>query len=420
MDALLIALSMPVFFVLIGIDLIATRLQGKESYRFHDTITDLSCGVGSLVTGAAAKLLGLGAYALVWKYASVWDISKTSVLAWVAVIVGVDFCYYWFHRAGHRMNIIWAGHAVHHQSEDYNLAVALRQSWYIPLVSWLFYVPLAVIGFPPVLYLTATTVNTLYQFWIHTESIERMGPLEWILNTPSHHRAHHGVNPQYIDKNYAGIFIIWDRMFGTFEPEKDQVVYGTIKPVASWNPFWVNVVKFVEMAHLIRGARSLWDKVKLVFGPPEWRPNELGGPVEPPPIQPGERAKYEVEAPRSVDWYVGVNFLLIVAGTSAFLMFEGTLPWPQTTALGVMLLAAVTSVGGLLEMRRWAFRLEAVRLVLTVPLVAWLVWPTEWMSLGTAGAGAFAAAALAWWWWLPRQGEQSMVAEPSEAVPAGE
>ena len=172
MDAFLIALSMPIFFVLIGIDVIATRLQGIESYRFHDSITDLSSGVGSLVTGAAAKLIALGAYAVVFEYGAIWEVSKTSVLGWIGIIVGVDFCYYWFHRTGHRSNFIWAGHSVHHQSEDYNLAVALRQSWYIPLVSWVFYVPLALLGFPPVMYLTATTVNTLYQFWIHTESIE--------------------------------------------------------------------------------------------------------------------------------------------------------------------------------------------------------------------------------------------------------
>ncbi|QDG49420.1 sterol desaturase family protein [Persicimonas caeni] len=402
MDAILIALSMPVFFVLIGIDLVATRLQGKDSYRFHDAITDLSCGVGSLVTGAAAKLLGLGAYALVWEYGRFWEVSTSSVLGWVGVIVGVDFCYYWFHRAGHRMNLIWAGHAVHHQSEDYNLAVALRQSWYIPLVSWVFYIPLALLGFPPVMYLTSTTANTLYQFWIHTESVGRLGPLEWVLNTPSHHRAHHGVNPQYIDKNYAGIFIIWDRLFGTFEPEEDAVVYGTVKPVASWNPLWVNVVKWVEMFHLVRGARRLRDKLKLVFGPPEWRPEDLGGSVEVPDVKAGARPKYETTLPRIIDWYVGANFVLIAAGTSAFLMFEGQLAWPKTAALGVLLLVAVTSVGGLLELKRWAFALEATRLVLGVPIIAWLTWSTPWTMPASAAAAGLFGVMLVWLNRLPR------------------
>lgn len=402
MDALLIALSLPVFFVLIAVDLVATKLQGKDSYRFHDAVTDLSCGVGSLVTGAGAKLIGLGAYALVYEYFRVYEVSTSSVIGWVAVIVGVDFCYYVFHRAGHRMNLVWAGHAVHHQSEDYNLAVALRQSWYIPLVSWVFYVPLAVLGFPPVMYLTSTTVNTLYQFWIHTEAIGKLGPLEWIMNTPSHHRAHHGVNPQYIDKNYAGIFIIWDRLFGTFEPEEDQVVYGTVEPVKSWNPLWVNIEKWVEMAHLVGGARRLRDKLRLVFGPPEWRPDELGGPVEVPEVSRRDPTKFETRLPRIVDWYVAANFLTVIGGTSAFLMFEGSLPWPQTTALGLLLLAAVTSLGGLLEQQGWAPKAEAARLVVGVPIVAWLTWPTSWAMLATGAMGVLAVMMLVWLVRLPR------------------
>ncbi len=402
MDAWLIALSLPVFFVLIGIDLVVTKMQGKDSYRFHDAITDLSCGVGSLVTGAGAKLIGLGAYALVYEHVRLHQVSTHSVWGWVAVVLGVDLCYYWFHRAGHRMNFIWAGHAVHHQSEDYNLAVALRQSWYIPLVSWVFDVPLALLGFPPVMYLTAKTFNTLYQFWIHTEAIGTLGPLEWVLNTPSHHRAHHGVNPEYIDKNYAGIFIIWDRLFGTFEPEKDEVVYGTVKPVASWNPLWVNVANWVEMARLMRGARRLSDKLKLVFGPPEWRPEGLGGPVEVPAVDAREPAKFETEIPRQVDWYVAANFAGVIVGTAAFLLWESKLAWPQATAFGVLLLLAVTSLGGLFELRRWAIFAEAARLVLAVPVVAWLTWSTGWMVSATAGVAVVGALALVWLVRLPK------------------
>ena len=416
MDASLIAFAVPVFFVLIALDLLATKFQEKESYRFHDAITDLSCGVGSLVTGAGAKLLALGAYAMVWKYGRIFEVSTSSVLGWVGIILGVDFCYYVFHRAGHRMNFIWAGHAVHHQSEDYNLAVALRQSWFIPLVSWVFYVPLAILGFPPAMYLLATTVNTLYQFWIHTEAIESLGPLEWIMNTPSHHRAHHGVNPQYIDKNYAGIFIIWDRMFGTFEPEKDEVVYGTVDPLASWNPLWANLAKWVEMGELMSRARRFSDKVKLVFGPPEWRPEELGGEVIPHEVTPEERTKYDTVAPPAVDWYVGLNFFVVIGATTAFLLWENAMPWPQAVAFGLLLLVAVTSLGALQELRSWAFRLEAVRLVAGVPLVAWLTWQTEWAAIVTATVGVFSVACFAWLRTLPREAPPS--ARTSGATPS--
>ena len=171
-------------------------------------------------------------------------------MKWVAAIgllFGVDFCFYWFHRIAHEYAAPWATHVVHHQSEEYNLAVALRQSAFEGCFAWVFYLPLAVIGFPPIWYVSMKAINLLYQFWIHTEAIDRLGPLEWVMNTPSHHRVHHARNPKYLDKNYAGMFIIWDRMFGTFQPEEEQPVYGITKPLQSWNPLWANLAAWVEL-----------------------------------------------------------------------------------------------------------------------------------------------------------------------------
>src|SRR5207247_5460488 len=177
-----------------------------------------------------------------------------------------------FHRMSHEVNAFWAAHVVHHQSEEYNLAVALRQGAFQSSFSWVFYLPLAVIGFPPLLFLTVSSLDTLYQFWIHTRAIGRLGPLEWVLNTPSHHRVHHGRNPQYIDRNHAGTLIIWDRMFGTFEPEGHAVIYGVTEPIASWNPVWANFHAYRNLWADAKRAKHWWDKIRIWFMPPGWKP----------------------------------------------------------------------------------------------------------------------------------------------------
>ena len=232
----LIAMAIPGFFILIGVELLVARIRGAPVYRFSDSIADLGCGVVQQVGGAARKFLTFGLYVAIYNYLRVADIPYTW-WGWTLAFIGVDFAYYWFHRLSHEINFMWAAHVVHHQSEEYNLTVALRQSVVQGLFSFWFYLPLAVLGVPPLMYATMSSINTLYQFWIHTRLIGRMGWLEHIINTPSHHRVHHGQNPKYIDKNHAGTLIIWDKLFGTFQVEQEEPIYGVTEPVASWNVF---------------------------------------------------------------------------------------------------------------------------------------------------------------------------------------
>ena len=389
MDISPIAYAIPVFFVLIGLELLVARHRGLQAYHFHDAITDLSCGIGSRIAGVGGKALGLVGYSAVWHLTAIFTV-EPDWWSWVAVIVGVDFCYYWLHRAGHRVNVVWAGHVVHHQSEDYNLAVALRQSWYIPFVEWIFYLPLAVLGFPPVMYLAATAINTLYQFWIHTETIGRMGPLEWVFNTPSHHRVHHGTNPEYIDKNYGGITIIWDRLFGTFEAEKAEVVYGTIKPLRSWNPLWANVANWVTMAQTLRSARGLTDVIAILFGPSGWTPD---GIAPPPRVSRATQDKYGVEATAAINWYVGVSYLNAVMATVVFMAVTNTAPPAHLLVLGALVLAGIVAWGGLFERRRWAPVVETARLILT-PIGVWYVGGGH--PVYTAGFALWSVIAVAW------------------------
>lgn len=396
MDGKYIAAAIPFFFLLIGVELLANRRQGDWRYHFQDSITNLSCGVGQQVIGVFVRGGPLLVYMAVYERLRLHTFSPRSMGAWILILFLVDLCYWVYHWASHRVNFLWATHVVHHQSEEYNLSVALRQSWFAQTMSWLFYLPLAVIGFPPAMYLTMVTLNTLYQFWIHTRAVGRLGPFEWVFNTPSHHRVHHGIDPRYIDRNYAGIFIIWDRLFGTFRREDDEPVYGTVKPLGSWNPLWANIEHWVRMARMARQTRRLRDKLLVWVMPPEWRPADLGGQVTIPEVSRATQRKYAVPTPRAICRYVAFNFALVAAGTTALLLLAGQAPGPAVLALAAAILLSVVSWGGLMEGRTWGLPVEALRLAvvllcgllfLRTPLAAMLC------AAAVAGLAAWALAA---------------------------
>ena len=221
-----IALSIPIFFILIAVELGYAFYKKLNYYRLNDSLANLSQGIGSQLVGIFLKTITFFGYLFIYESWRFYSFPNT-IWTWLILFMGVDFFYYWFHRLSHQINALWAAHIVHHQSEEYNLTVALRQSWFQSGFSWVFYLPLAFVGFEPVMFLTVSAFNTLYQFWIHTRAIGDMGFLEWFLNTPSHHRVHHGSNSKYIDKNHAGTLIIWDRLFGTFKVlPREEIVYG--------------------------------------------------------------------------------------------------------------------------------------------------------------------------------------------------
>jgi len=267
-----IALSIPVFFALIGVEWLYARWKRERLYRLNDSVSDLSTGVLDQVLGVFTKAITVGAYAWVWERfrVSEWDLS--SGWTWVLCFLGVDFFYYWFHRVSHESNLPWGAHIVHHSSEEFNLAVALRQGAFQSLWSFPFYLPLAWLGFPPLVFLACSSFDTLYQFWIHTRTIKKLGPLEWVLNTPSHHRVHHGCDAKYIDRNYAGTLIVWDRMFGSFQPEEEEPDYGITKPLASWNPVWANFHHYADLVRASRRAPSWREAIRLWFEGPGWQP----------------------------------------------------------------------------------------------------------------------------------------------------
>ena len=392
-----IQLAIPVFFLLIGIELALTRVLERDSYRLNDSIGDLSCGVLQQLGGVFLKTALFAGYAFLYSGYRLFEIGMDAAWAWGVCFVGHDFLYYWFHRFSHEVNAGWAAHVVHHQSEEYNLTVALRQGAFQPAVSWVFYLPLALVGFPPAMFLAVSSFDTLYQFWIHTRLVGRLGPLEWVLNTPSHHRVHHARNPRYIDRNHGGTLIVWDRLFGSFAREEDEPVYGITRPLASFNPLWANLHYWVEMWDVARRARRPLDRLRVLWQRPGWRPDDLGGPVGPTEVDRASYVKWDVPLPRAVKLYVLAHFTVVLAATTLFLRQSDTLS-PETRAAGAALVVwSLSSLGGLLDRRAWALPLETARLALLgvsaalVPAAPGLVAATATVA---AGSGVWLARAV--------------------------
>ena len=372
MDPRLVSLSIPVFFVLMALEYIVLRKDPDRRYRLHDAISSLSNGVGQQMLGAFLHVLSVGAYAFTYERLRVATIPENA-LTWALLVLGVDLMYWTYHWASHRVNFLWATHAVHHQSEEYNLSTALRQSWFTGVYSWIFYQPLALLGFDPKMFIVVYTLDILYQFWIHTRAVGTLGPLEWILNTPSHHRVHHGIDPKYIDKNYAGIFIVWDRLFRTFEKESTEPVYGVVKPLSSWNPFWANVEPWAKLWEMSRRTKRLRDKLFVWIAPPEWAPADLGGVAKIPEVSRATQIRYDTPAPRVVNIYIVVGFLMASAATDVLLRFQKSLSPIETAAFVALVLASLAVWAGLEERKAWAVPLELVKLTGAVGLAAWLV-----------------------------------------------
>jgi sterol desaturase/sphingolipid hydroxylase (fatty acid hydroxylase superfamily) len=260
----------PAFLILIGIEYFISIYKKKTLYQLNDSVNNISAGILEECAALPFRGLIIYGYYYLYEHYALLSINPNSLSSWILLWIGTDFFYYWLHRASHRCNFFWLGHSVHHQSEHYNLSVALRQGFWQTMTTWIFYLPLALIGFPTWMFVTVATFNTLYQFWIHTQLIHKMGWFEKIFNTPSHHRVHHGKNQQYIDKNYAGSLIIWDKLFGTFEPEAIQADYGVTEPLDSWNPFYANIKVIKDVLYYSQYLKSPLLAVRAFLMPPEW------------------------------------------------------------------------------------------------------------------------------------------------------
>ncbi len=357
-------LIIPIFFLAMFIEYGYTHLKKQERYRFNDTITNLNIGIGNQVFSLFSKGILLGVYISFYENYALLEIPITT-LNFILTIFVYDFLFYWAHRWGHEINFFWGAHSVHHQSEEYNLSVALRQSWFHDMIAFFIFLPAPILGFPPELFFPALLLGTLYQFWIHTETIDKLPrPIEFFFNTPSHHRVHHAVNPKYIDKNHAAIFIIWDKMFGTFKAEEERPTYGITTQLKSWNPTWANTHYYIDLWNYAKQLPRWRDRLKLLFARPGHLPEELGGIQAIPEVDKSVYKKFNASTSMLLNLYVLLQFVSIVLGLIAFMAwFPELYPFYQVV-FALMIIVSMMICGGILENKWWTVYAEYARLFL--------------------------------------------------------
>ena len=375
-SSIFITYAVPVFFLMIGIEFIFGVIKGTNNYRLNDSIAAISLGLISRLP----PLLNLGIQGVVWTYvATNLNMSlmpKDSWVTWVIAFLFYDLCYYWMHRMSHEVKVLWASHVVHHQGEEFNLSTALRQTSSGWLWKWVFYIPMFMVGIPGEVFFTVAAINLLYQFWVHTEHIKTLGPLELIFITPSNHRIHHAQNPEYIDANYGGVFIIWDRIFGTYIPERGDLkpIYGTVKPLRSWNPIWSNLEIYHQMIRDTIHTKTLKNKIKVWFSSTRWRPEDVYEKFPHVTNDLEDFEKYDPDANRTTKFFTSVQFIINSSISTIIIFTIADQSYLQSCMLAIMLVASTTLVTSIIENKKWGYQSELARSIFTILLFAFEIF----------------------------------------------
>lgn len=405
----IIVLATPVFLLLIALEYAWGVARGRNTYRLNDAISSIGLGMLSQISAVFTRLLRVGLYTAVYAHVALWSNEAfwTRWYGWLLALVFYDFCYYWLHRAGHEVAVFWAAHVVHHHSQDYNLSTALRQTSSGALLGWLFYLPMAVAGVPPLVFGVVALIDLLYQFWVHTEHVGKLGWFDRWFCSPSNHRVHHAVNERYLDRNYGGVLIVWDRLFGSFQEEGERCVYGTRSPLDSWDPLWANVEVYWGLLHDSWHARHWGDKLRVWLKPPGWRPPDVAARFPKPAFDLGQVQTYAPPMRRTVQWFSAVQFLGLLAGVALLLWHAESLPLAQSAVWVLALTAGLWALGAVMQGRlslgevlliegaALATASAATGLValhqLSKPLVMWVAiflvarqWPTTEKKSGLA------------------------------------
>ena len=393
-----IVYAIPVFLLSVLIEaLIVSRVE-KGGYDLADTVGSLNLGVMSQLAGTGTKLLSFGIYVAVYNFARLATWPETSLAVGIAALVFYDFCYYWVHRMGHEVAVLWAAHVVHHSSEYFNLSTALRQTSTGALFGWIFYLPMAILGVSPTLFLIVGLIDLLYQYWVHTELIGRLGWVDRVLVTPSNHRVHHGQNDYCLDRNYGGILILWDRLFGTFVDERtdESILYGVRTPLRAFNPIWGNLHVYAELWRESAQAQGVRGKLAVWLGPPG------GGGKAPASWDPSAFTRYEAKNSKSVSRYVVAQYAMGNLALVAFLIQAGVTSRVEALAWGALVAVGLLTQGVLLEGAAWAKPAETARLILvgvaagSAPRVMGSALTATWRGALILVAGL----SLAWLWRL--------------------
>ncbi len=375
--------AIPFFLILIFIEEVVARVMGKKVNHSLDTVSSLSSGM----TNTLKKLLGLSivifSYDFFVEHLALFTI-ESKPINYILAFIGLDFAGYWGHRFNHKINVLWNRHIIHHSSEEFNLACALRQSVSETVAIYTFLgIPMAIIGIPYQIIVTIAPIHLFAQFWYHTRLIDKMGVLEYLIVTPSHHRVHHAINPEYIDKNFAQIFIIWDKLFGTFQKEENHIppVYGITRPVGTWNPILIN---YQHMWLLLKDAfhtKSLKEKLSLWFKPTGYRPNDVKDLYPPEKIDdPYKQIKYSSEPDGLLHAYSWMqliihNILLVHLLSSVSMLSKQAL-----SLYVIFLFVSVFAFTSIMDRRLIGKVFEGLKLVMAVCI---LFYFKDWFGLSS-------------------------------------
>ena len=388
--------AIPFFFLLIGIELCAERIKNTDYYRLSDALTSLTLGVVSRASGLAKNLVPFTLYYLALDSIAIVALGN-QWWVWVLAFVLYDFCYYWLHRMSHQVNLLWAAHVVHHSSEDYNLTTALRQTSG-SFLGWIFYLPMAFLGIPVEIFLTVGALNLVYQFWVHTRHVPKLGWFEWFFVSPSNHRVHHAQNPAYIDKNYGGVFILWDRYFGTFQEELDRepVIFGIRTPLQSWDPLWANLHVYAQLFSDAIHTRSWKDKCLIWFRRTGWRPADVNEAYPLAKTNLADFRKFDVTLESWLQKYGFVQHLMLIAVTLLVLISAQNLETLAVWTAIAFIFFAGFSLGAVLTRRYWLVVTESMKHVLLI--ISMMIIPApDGLRIALIFISVISGCGLLWW-----------------------
>ena len=386
----IVSYATPFFLLAIVLELGWGFFRKNNTYRLNDSVNSLSLGMLSTLAKLAFISIGALVFARVENQWALFAFDQESAVHWVLALLFYDICYYWFHRISHERQIFWGSHVVHHQSEDYNLSTALRQTSTGIFITWIFFIPCFLLGIPLYMYVTIASGHLVYQFWIHTQHIPKLGFLEWFLITPSNHRVHHAQNPQYVDKNYGGLLIIWDRLFGTFAEEDDneKVIYGLRTPLKSWNPLWANIHIFSSMVSDATKTENIRDKVAVLWSRTGSRPADVAKkyPVEKTNLD--NFRKYNPQLTTVSTVAVVLHYMLLLV---YFLWFTALVPemsYLARCANMVILTFSAVTIGTIIDQHSKMMLVECTRLLIIGVIIVTAYsagnTPMSWLYYGLA------------------------------------
>lgn len=365
-----LALAVPLFLGFMGLEYVIARKTGKNYFSFTNSITSINTGIAERLLDTFTVGIFYFVYDYLYRHFAIWHI-QPSILLWIALFLCTDFIWYWYHRLAHEVNVLWCAHVVHHQSEDFNYTVSARITVFQAFARTGFWAVLPIIGFPPAMITSVLLVHGLYPFFIHTRTIGKLGILEYILVTPSHHRVHHASNPQYLDRNYGDVLIIWDKLFGTFAVEEEEPVYGLTKPLDSNSFLWQHFHFILELLYAVRREQGWKRKLKLVFGKPDYIDPEIREILEQKYLLRNNTVSAVRRLNDYVVWQVAVTLLVLFV----FLLLEYYVPALVQVCITLLILLTLVNIGAILEQRKWVFYLEYSRIIiLFIAVFYW--WPS--------------------------------------------